>query len=274
MKKQNLILEEIKRARLLFGYDTSKTLHEQTYMDPPNQPGDADGDGDVDDDDLSIVQNNWTKGKDDEDWVTMGSQGDLDGDGYVGVDDLQLVINNMGQGSDDWSGDDDDSNDGITTSDTYTPNYVTQGPYSGNFVPDAWWTSFIANAESRPNYSTNKCNFFETRVRTWQGKLPKTKATGPGGELGKDTPGYQLGDSNYDGVVDQTDMDYVTNNWLQDGDVYDSNDGIINNDDLTLVINNFGQGTATDNSVIMHQNMLNVKIEMTNDFMSHIGCSV
>ena len=67
-------------------------------------------------------------------------------------------------------------------------------------------------------------------------------------------------------------MDYVSNNWLQDGDVYDSNDGIINNQDHTLVLNNWLQGTPTDNSAIMHQNMLNVKIEMTNDFMSHEGC--
>jgi len=55
----------------------------------------------------------------------------------------------------------------------------------------------------------------------------------------------QLGDSNNDGVVDQTDIDYVTNNWLQPGDVYDSNDGIINLDDLSLVSTNFGQGSAT-----------------------------
>lgn len=270
MKKTKLILEEVMRARMLFGYDTSKTLNEQTYMDPPNQPGDADGDGDVDQDDLDIVQNNWTSGTADEDWVTMGSQGDLDGDGYVGNSDLALVINNMYQGDDDWSGD-DDSNDSIAVASTYTPTYTTQGPYSGNFAPDSWWTSFLSNAESRPNYSTNKCNFFESRVRNWQRKLPNAQTT-PGGGLGKDTPQFQLGDSNYDGVVDQTDLDYVTNNWLQDGDVYDSNDGIINNQDHTLVLNNWLQGTPTDNSAIMHHNMLNAKIEMTNDYMGHVGC--
>ena len=270
MKKQNLILEEIKRARLLFGYDTSKTLNEQTYMDPPNQPGDADGDGDVDQDDLDIVINNMYQDSDNEDWVTMGSQGDLDGDGDVDISDFTLANNNFGQGSDDWSGD-DDSTTGGPSAVTYTPTYVTEGPYSGNFVPDAWWTSFITNAESRPNYSTNKCNFFEGRVRNWQRKLD-SKQQGPGAGLGKDGPTYQKGDANYDGVVNQTDLDYVSNNWLQDGDVYDSNDGIINNQDHTLVLNNWLQGTPTDNSAIMHQNMLNVKIEMTNDFMSHEGC--
>ena len=56
----------------------------------------------------------------------------------------------------------------------------------------------------------------------------------------------QLGDTlPYDGVVNQTDLDYVNNNWLQPGDVYDSNDNILNLTDLTLVTNNWGQGQST-----------------------------
>ena len=55
----------------------------------------------------------------------------------------------------------------------------------------------------------------------------------------------QLGDANNDGVVDQLDTDWVNNNWLQPGDVHDSDDGIVNLEDLTLVTNNFGQGQST-----------------------------
>ena len=52
----------------------------------------------------------------------------------------------------------------------------------------------------------------------------------------------QKGDANNDGTVDQADVDWVNNNWLQPGDVYDSDDGIVNLADMTLVINNYGQG--------------------------------
>ena len=59
----------------------------------------------------------------------------------------------------------------------------------------------------------------------------------------------QLGDTPpYDGTVNQDDIDWVTNNWLQPGDAYDSNDNIVNLDDLTLVTGNFGQGTSTTGS--------------------------
>ena len=54
----------------------------------------------------------------------------------------------------------------------------------------------------------------------------------------------QKGDANNDGTVDQADVDWVNNNWLQPGDVYDSDDGIVNLADMTLVINNFGQGSS------------------------------
>tara|TARA_R110001583_G_scaffold94083_3_gene237453 strand:+ start:3031 stop:4824 length:1794 start_codon:yes stop_codon:yes gene_type:complete len=56
----------------------------------------------------------------------------------------------------------------------------------------------------------------------------------------------QLGDGTGDGYVDQQDVDYVTNNWLQPGDVYDSNDGIINLSDLSLTTANFGQGSPPE----------------------------
>ena len=52
----------------------------------------------------------------------------------------------------------------------------------------------------------------------------------------------QLGDANSDGIVDQLDTDWGTSNWLQPGDVHDSNDNIVNLADLSLVTNNYGQG--------------------------------
>ena len=55
----------------------------------------------------------------------------------------------------------------------------------------------------------------------------------------------QKGDSNNDGTVNQDDVDWVQDNWGKEGDVYDSNDGIVNLEDLTLTVNNMGQGTAT-----------------------------
>ena len=55
----------------------------------------------------------------------------------------------------------------------------------------------------------------------------------------------QLGDANSDGIVDQLDTDWVTSNWLQPGDVHDSDDGIVNLEDLSLVTTNFGQGQSS-----------------------------
>ena len=245
MKKTQVILEEIKRARLLFGYDTSKTLNEQS-----SQPGDADGDGDVDQDDLDLVTNNW---------LQQGENipGDINNDGIVNLEDLNAVINNFGQSTT------DKPDEGPSEID-YTPSYTTEGPYSGNFDPNSWWSTFIQNAESRPNYRKNKCNFFNSRIRTWQGKMPDQSAIQGGAP--------QLGDSNSDGTVNQTDLDYVNNNWLQDGDVYDSDDGIVNLEDMTLVINNWLQGTETDTTALLHSNMLNVKIEMTTDYKNNVGC--
>ena len=53
----------------------------------------------------------------------------------------------------------------------------------------------------------------------------------------------QLGDTPpYDGVVNQNDLDWISQNWLQPGDAYNSTDGIVNLGDLTLVSNNYGQG--------------------------------
>jgi len=56
----------------------------------------------------------------------------------------------------------------------------------------------------------------------------------------------QLGDATGDGYVDQQDVDHITNNWLQPGDVYDSNDGIINLDDLALTTGNWNQGSPPE----------------------------
>ena len=58
----------------------------------------------------------------------------------------------------------------------------------------------------------------------------------------------QKGDANNDGTVNQADVDWVNQNWLQQGDVYDSNDNIVNLADLSLVTNNYGQGTSPENS--------------------------
>ena len=56
----------------------------------------------------------------------------------------------------------------------------------------------------------------------------------------------QKGDANNDGTVNQDDIDWIQANWLGAGDVYDSNDNLVNLDDLTLAINHFGQGEALE----------------------------
>ena len=59
----------------------------------------------------------------------------------------------------------------------------------------------------------------------------------------------QLGDGNCDGIVNLDDLTLVINHWLQstatgeDGDVVGSLDGFVNLQDLTLVINNWLQST-------------------------------
>jgi len=59
----------------------------------------------------------------------------------------------------------------------------------------------------------------------------------------------QLGDTPpYDGIVNNSDLQYVMQNWLQPGDAYDSTDGIVNTDDLSLVNINWLQGQTTGNS--------------------------
>ena len=59
----------------------------------------------------------------------------------------------------------------------------------------------------------------------------------------------QLGDANCDGIVNLDDLTLVLNHWLQatavgtNGDVIGSEDGFVNLDDLTLVVNNWLQST-------------------------------
>ena len=59
----------------------------------------------------------------------------------------------------------------------------------------------------------------------------------------------QLGDANCDGIVNLDDLTLVIINWLQstpageNGDVVGSMDGFVNLDDLILVINNWLQST-------------------------------
>jgi len=54
----------------------------------------------------------------------------------------------------------------------------------------------------------------------------------------------QKGDANNDGTVNQADVDWVQANWLGAGDVYDSDDNLVNLEDLSLTLNHFGQGEA------------------------------
>ena len=102
---------------------------------------------------------------------------------------------------------------------------------------------------------------FRGRIRNWESKLPAG-----GGNI------QQPGDSNNDGIVNQTDMDYVEDNWLQPGGVHGSTDHTINMEDLTLVINNWMQGTLQIGPKL--RNTIETKIEMATNHSNTIGCAV
>jgi hypothetical protein len=55
------------------------------------------------------------------------------------------------------------------------------------------------------------------------------------------------GDTNYDGVVDLTDLNNVLNNFRRAGDTFPGDttgDGVVSLDDLNAVRNHFGEGVA------------------------------
>ena len=80
----------------------------------------------------------------------------------------------------------------------------------------------------------------------------------------------QVGDTDSNNYVDQTDLDWVTNNWLEPGDVTGSTDGIVNLEDLNLVLNNWLQGNIQVGPKL--RNTLETKIEMAMNHSNTLGC--
>ena len=173
MKNNNLIQEEINRAKQLWGYDTSKTIFEQFSGNTGTTTGNTGMitcygcPGHMQPLETKQFQGpagappynpdpnmNWGN------WCGWGQSSG----GYISYwEDQSLVSAICNSGT-------TGTNTGTTN--TGTTNTGTTGTqYPGNYNPQTWWNTFLSNAQSKPWYATRKCNFFQNRINKWNTQL-------------------------------------------------------------------------------------------------------
>ena len=57
------------------------------------------------------------------------------------------------------------------TSTGTTTGTTTTKPFPNNFNPSSWFSTFLSNAQAKPWYVSNKCQFFANRIQHWTNKL-------------------------------------------------------------------------------------------------------
>ena len=62
-------------------------------------------------------------------------------------------------------------NSGTTGGGTGTTTGTTGGQFPNNFNPSSWFSTFLSNAQAKPWYTSNKCQFFANRIQHWTNKL-------------------------------------------------------------------------------------------------------